>query len=97
VECAWFANLLAARPFGLQIDAVRFPSVDAWLRAMRAHPVFANDAKRTAAFLKASMKSPSVERKRIFWCGDRIEWVMARGFHRWFLAEIEAGRTAFAD
>jgi hypothetical protein len=24
-----------------------------------------------------------------------MEWLIARGFHRWFAAEIEAGRAAF--
>jgi glutathione S-transferase len=96
VECAWFANLLAVRPFGFKIDETRFPCVDGWLRAMRAHPVFAADAKRTATFLK-TLSDSNHERQRLFWSGDRIEWLLARGFHRWFLAEIEAGRTAFPD
>lgn len=96
VECAWFANLIAARPLGFKIDEVRFPRVSGWLRAMRAHPVFAADAKRTAGFIKTQEPS-SYERRRIFWSGDRIEWLLARGFYRWFIAEIEAGRTAFAD
>jgi glutathione S-transferase len=96
VECAWFPNLIAARPLGFKIDEARFPAVDGWLRAMRAHPVFSADAKRTAAFLK-TLKESSHERQRLFWSGDRIEWLLARGFHRWFSAEIEAGRTAFPD
>lgn len=96
VESAWFANLIAVRPFGFKIDETRFPTVDAWLRAMRAHPVFAADAKRTAAFLK-TFKDSSFERRRLFWSGDRMEWLFARGFHEWFMAEIEAGRVAFPD
>jgi glutathione S-transferase len=95
-ECAWFGNLIAARPLGFKIDKARFPAVDAWLRAMRAHPVFAADAKRTAAFL-ATLKNSSHERRRIFWSGDRLEWLFARGFHEWFMAEVGAGRTAFPD
>ncbi|OGI69832.1 MAG: hypothetical protein A2W18_00050 [Candidatus Muproteobacteria bacterium RBG_16_60_9] len=96
VECAWFANLVAARPLGFNLDETRFPSVDGWLRAMRAHPVFAADAKRTASFLK-TLKDSSHERRRLFWSGDRIEWLLARGFHRWLVAEIEAGRAVFPD
>lgn len=100
VECAWFPNLIAARPLGFTIDENRFPKVDAWLRAMRAHPVFGADAKRTAAFLKMlkeSAKQSPPEPLRLFWCGDRIEWLLSRGFHRWFTAEIEAGRVVFPD
>lgn len=96
VECAWFASLVAARPLGFAIDAARYPSADAWLHAMRNHPIFAADAKRTASFLK-TLKDSSYERRRLFWSGDRIEWLLARGFHAWLLAEIEAGRAVFPD
>lgn len=94
VECAWFGNLLAARPLGLKVDAERFPGIDQWLRTMRAHPVFAADAKRTAAFLK-TLKDSSHERQKLFWSGARIEWLLSRGFHRWFMTEIESGRATF--
>ena len=93
-ECAWFANLIAVRPMGFALDAARFPGVLAWLRAMRTHPVFAADAKRTAAFLK-DLKTTSVERRKLFWSGERIEWLLARGFHDWFFGEIAAGRAMF--
>ena len=94
VECAWFANLAALRTFGLVLDAERFPTVTSWFRAMRAHPVFVADAQRTAAFLK-DLKHLTHERRRLFWSGDRMEWLMARGFHEWFVDEIAAGRATF--
>jgi hypothetical protein len=31
----------------------------------------------------------------LFWSGDRIEWLMMRGFHKWLFNEIESGRAAF--
>lgn len=96
VECAWFANLIAARPLGFRLDEDRFPCVVGWLRAMRAHPVFASDAKRTAAFLKAQ-PAASPRRRPIFWSGDRIEWLLARGFQDWFMTEIKARLVKFAD
>jgi glutathione S-transferase len=94
VECAWFPNLAAMRTFGLQLDADRFPYAAAWSRATRNHPVFAADARKTATFLKDG-RHLSHERRRLFWSGDRMEWLISRGFHRWLAAEIEAGRTAF--
>jgi glutathione S-transferase len=94
VECAWFPNLAAMRTFGLQLDADRFPHTAAWSRAMRNHPAFVADARKTAAFLKEG-RHLSHERRRLFWSGDRMEWLISRGFHRWFIAEIEAGRTGF--
>jgi glutathione S-transferase len=95
VECAWFANLAALRTFGLTLDAERFPAVMNWFKAMRAHPVFAADAQRTGAFLK-ELKHLTHERKRLFWSGERLEWLLSRGFERWFMAEIDAGRATFA-
>jgi len=94
VECAWFPNLIAAKPLGFKIDEKRFHSVLAWLEAMRRHPVFIADRKRTAEFLK-NLSSTNHERRRIFWSGDRIEWLLARGFHEWFAKEIAAGRVAY--
>jgi glutathione S-transferase len=94
VECAFFPNLAAARPLGFSIDEGRYPAVLGWLRAMRRHPVFAADAKRTAAFL-TTLASSNHERTRLFWSGDRMEWLLARGFHHWLANEIDAGRAAF--
>jgi glutathione S-transferase len=97
VECAWFPNLIAAQPFGFKIDPARFPTVLGWLAAMREHPVFKHDRKRTAAMLKTLASSNTHERKRLFWSGDRIEWLLARGFHDWFAKETQADRVAFPD
>jgi glutathione S-transferase len=96
VECAWFPNLAAMRTFGLMLDTQRFPAVAAWSSAIRKHPVFVADAQKTAAFLKEG-RHLSHERRRLFWSGDRMEWLVSRGFHKWLSAEIEAGRAAFAD
>ena len=96
VECAWFPNLVAVLPMGFKIDSARFPTVANWLGAMRDHPVFAADRKRTAAFLK-TLSGSSHELKKIFWSGDRMEWLLSRGFHDWFFKEIAEGRVAFPD
>ena len=94
VECAWFANLAALRTFGLAIDPERFPSVKDWFGGMRTHPVFVADIRRTGAFLK-ELKHLTHERRRLFWSGDRLEWLLSRGFHQWLVGEIEAGRAVF--
>lgn len=95
VECAWFPNLVAAKPLGFEIDRQRFANVLAWLSAMRDHPVFAADRKRSAQFLK-TLSSNTHERRRLFWSGDRIEWLLARGFHDWFVNEVRHDRVAYA-
>jgi glutathione S-transferase len=96
VECAWFPNLIAAQPLGFKIEPAKFPTVVSWLSALRTHPVFANDRRRTAAFLK-TLSSSSHERKRLFWSGDRLEWLFAHGFHEWFANEIKADRVALPE
>jgi glutathione S-transferase len=96
VECAWFPNLLAVRPLGFTIDQTRYPAALAWLDAMRGHPVFAGDRKRTAAFLK-TLSSSTHERRRLFWSGDRLEWLLARGFHSWLVDEIQSDRVVYPD
>jgi glutathione S-transferase len=94
VECAWFPNLVAARPLGFAIEEAQFPFVLNWLNAMREHPIFAADRKRTAAFLKTPSRN-NHELRRLFWSGDRMEWLLSQGFHDWFVNEIRAGRVAF--
>jgi glutathione S-transferase len=95
VECAWFANLVSVRPLGFSIDAARFPNVIGWL-ATRSHPVFTNDRRRTAQYIKAP-PNRNVERRKLFYSGDRMEWLFSRGFHDWFQGEILAGRAVFPD
>jgi hypothetical protein len=94
VECAQFPGWrpCVAR---FNIDSA-LPTVLAWLDAMRGHPVFAADRKRTATFLK-TLSNSNHELQRIFYSGDRIEWLLSRGFHDWFLKEIQAERVAFPE
>jgi glutathione S-transferase len=96
LECAWWPSLAALKPLGFALDADRFPTVQAWLRAMRALPVFAADGKRTRAFMQ-TLASGTHERRRIFFSGDRLEWLLSRGFHDWFAGEVRAGRVAYPD
>src|SRR5262249_21175868 len=42
-----------------------------------------------------TMKDRDIEKRRIFWRGDRIEWILARGFHAWFFNEIKEDRVAW--
>jgi glutathione S-transferase len=94
VECAWFPNLAAMRTFGLSLDVGQFPNAVAWFNVIRNHPVFVADASNTAAFLKEG-RHLSHERRRLFWSGDRLEWLLSRGFLDWFVAEVRAGRTVY--
>ncbi len=91
-DFAMWPHLAALRPLGFGLDAARFPQVAAWLKRAAAEPVFAVDARRTAAFLKDGFGADH-ERRRIAWRGDRLEWVLARGHYGWLVGEIEAERV----
>lgn len=86
-------NLTGARALKLGADAARFPRTVAWIKRLAGVPVIAADLERVRSWMKISALDQGLERDRIFWRGDRIEWLMANGFHRWFLEEIEQGRV----
>lgn len=96
-EFAFWPHLAALRPLGFSLDEGKHPRLAAWLDAMRGDEVFRADARRTAAFMKAIGTNTAFERTKLFWRGDRIEWLLARGFHAWFFREIEAGRTLWPE
>jgi glutathione S-transferase len=97
LECAWFPHLAAVQPLGFVLDRQRFAATVAWLAAMKAHPTFRADGRRTAVFFAEVIERDVHERRRIGWRGDRIEWLLARGFHGWFWGEIQAGRAFFPE
>jgi glutathione S-transferase len=92
-DVALFPHLTATRMYGLSYDAARFPRVHAWLSGLRAMPVFADDLARVKTFFAAFVRSDAHERRKIFWRGDRVEWMLARGYHEWLAGEIAADRV----
>lgn len=94
-DIALFPNLYSTRALRLGPDPARFPLLVAWLKRVASQPVATADLERLRAWLKVLPVTEGFERERIFWRGDRIEWLLAHGFHRWFLEEIEQGRVLF--
>ena len=92
-DVSLFPHLTATRSVGVGYDAVRFPRLHGWLTRLRAIDAFADDLVRVRAFLAGLAGSDSYERRKIFWRGDRIEWMLARGYHAWFADEIAADRV----
>jgi glutathione S-transferase len=91
-DFALFPHLVAVRSLGVPISAERHAHLSAWLQRMRELDVCRADLARARAYV-ADIRDRNIERERIFWRGDRIEWLLARGFHRWFMNEIESGRV----
>lgn len=93
-DLALFPHLTAVRFLDIAFDGATHPRLLAWYKRLRQVDVCRADLERTQAFLRDL--GPNLQRpERIVWRGDRIEWLLARGFHAWFFAEIEAGRVAW--
>jgi glutathione S-transferase len=91
-DIALFPHLYGARALGAPFSSERHPNLTSWLARLRKNKLFSADVTRTRDFL-ASIHTNAIERRKIFWRGDRIEWVLARGFDSWFFNEIKSGRV----
>ncbi|MBW2159538.1 MAG: glutathione S-transferase family protein [Deltaproteobacteria bacterium] len=91
-DIALFPHLSGTRMLQVPFDQSRYGNLFAWYKRCRAAQIFADDLARTKAYL-AEPASMDIEREKIFWRGDRIEWILARGYHEWFVNEIEEGRV----
>lgn len=92
VEFSLWPHLAALRALSFTLDEARFPETHAWFMKLRSEPLFRDDLATVRAFLP-SFTSDSHETRRIFWRGDRIEWMLAHGFQDWFFEEIRADRV----
>ena len=93
-DLALFPQLTAVRFLDIAFDGTTHPRLLAWYKRLRQLDVCRADLERTQAFLRGV--GPALQRPaRIVWRGDRIEWLLARGFHEWFFEEIRQGRVAW--
>lgn len=91
-DVALFPHIASVKAMGVDYDKAQFPKLDAWYKDLRRQPLFYADLKRTAEYL-ANIGDGDVERDKIFWRGDRIEWMLASGFEDWLLKEIKEDRV----
>ena len=91
-DLALFPHVSAVRVLGIPFSPERHASIAAWLKRMRGIEACRADLERARAYL-ADLGARNLERRRIFWRGGRIEWVLARGYHEWFVQEIVEGRV----
>jgi len=94
-ELALLPHISACKAMGVPIDAERYPNVTAWLKRLRGVDICQADLERSRAYVQ-NLSGAGIETKRIFWRGDRIEWILARGYHDWFMKEIAEGRVLWA-
>jgi hypothetical protein len=93
-DIALFPHLASAKAMQVEFLAEAYPQLAHWFKRMRALPICAADLRRTRDYV-VNLKDRDFERRRILWRGDRIEWLLARGFHAWFFDEIRQDRVAW--
>lgn len=91
-DIALFPHLTSVGPLGVPFSDEHHPNLTAWLSHMNTLEVCQADLERLRAYF-SDLDARGIERRKIFWRGDRIEWLLARGFHEWLLGEIEAERV----
>jgi len=94
-DIALFPHITGTKLLGVPYDADRFPRVHAWMKRLRAMPIFSADLARAKSYVEGIISNgqSTIERRKIFWRGDRIEWLLSNGFHEWLFREIEAGHV----
>jgi glutathione S-transferase len=93
-DVALFPHLASVKAMQVEFSPQEHPNLARWFEEMRTQPICAIDLKRTREYV-ANLKDRDFEKRRIFWRGDRIEWMLARGFHAWFFNEIKEERVAW--
>jgi glutathione S-transferase len=93
-DIALFPHLASAKAMEVEFSPERHPNLARWFKQMRAMPIGAADLKRARDYM-VDIGARDMEKAKIFWRGDRIEWLLARGFHEWFFREIREGRVAW--
>ncbi|MBI5720334.1 MAG: glutathione S-transferase family protein [Burkholderiales bacterium] len=91
-DFALFPHIASARAMEADFSRERHPSLARWFKQMRSLPVCSADLHRARDYV-VNLPGNDVERQKIFWRGDRIEWMLARGFHDWFFNEIRERRV----
>jgi glutathione S-transferase len=93
-DIALFPHVVSAKAMEVEFSTQAHPNLERWFKQMRKLPICLADLRRAREYV-ANLSERDIEKRRIFWRGDRIEWVLARGFHAWFFNEIRERRVAW--
>lgn len=91
-DIALFPHIASTRAMEVEYSPDRHRNLARWFKQMRSLPMCTSDLQRARDYV-ANLGGHNVERRKIFWRGDRIEWMLARGFHDWFFNEIHERRV----
>jgi len=87
-DIALFPHLAAAGALQVPYSADLYPRLGQWMQRLKGIEIFQQDLERIRSFMSGDNQS-NIELDKIFWRGDRIEWILARGFEDWFFKEIK--------
>ncbi len=91
-DFACFPHLTAVKALQVPVMPEKHPRLCDWMTRMTALEICQADIARLKQFFKSGDITGG-ERQKIFWRGDRIEWMLASGYHQWFIKEIEEDRV----
>lgn len=91
-DIALFPHVTAVRLLEVSFSVESHPALAAWFKRLRGLDICRADLDRTRAYVDGD-GSRDIEREKLFWRGDRIEWLLARGYHDWFMKEIAEDRV----
>jgi len=91
-DIALFPHLGAVKLLGLPFDKMRHPNLYAWFKIMRQQAICQTDLDKIKSWFSTINERP-LERHKIAWRGDRLEWLLAKGFHQWFYKQIEQDKV----
>lgn len=91
-DLALFPHLVSVKLLRVPYSREAHPKLAAWMERLRGLEFAKGDLARARAFT-GNIEKQNIERVKIFWRGDRIEWMLASGQHKWLMNEIEAGRA----
>jgi glutathione S-transferase len=87
-------HMPSLRLVGFTLDPDRYPRVVAWQRRMkRLEPVRRDLANIRRAVERFGSETSPYEAHKIIWRGDRIEWLLSKGFDDWWRSERRSGRA----
>jgi glutathione S-transferase len=90
-----YPHVSSLKTLGVLLEEAVHPKLLGWNRRMRTEVAVREDleyVKRSAIEKFVSGPSP-YEGEKVVWRGDRIEWLLAHGYHDWLVSEIEHGRA----
>lgn len=91
-DFALFPHLAAAGALQVPYAKETYPRLAQWMARLKQGDIFQDDLQRIRDCI-SGVNPSEIELNKIFWRGDRIEWVLARGFEDWFINEIKTDKV----